>query len=1679
MSGTQPAATGAAADTESPGQGHRQQLVLELAVGQHRYQIVLPNAETDYIQKGLATSRTPYELEMLEDIRSRVKPGALVLDIGANIGNHALYLAAVAGCRVEAFEPNPALCAAVRQSIALNALGDRLKLHETGLGRAPDRASFTTQKPSNLGSQSLALGSGEMLVSVLDTFGFDRPVEVIKLDVEGMELDVLDGAAALLQRDRPLVYVECSTEARYRSMARWMSARNYACVDTFNATPTHLFVPAEHTSVEERLTQLQAKTAQSDYKAAQLLREVRQRVTQALERERVASSALAEATAREQSAHAALAQTEQRLRDEHDAVERLQTLDRANAARVSEQGLRLEAAQREIESYRGQPEELQQLRRQHEQAAAAALQLTQIIAVREARLAAIEQREATLAERLDQTREELTGAEQRVRDEQAVAEALRALERAGTERSKQLSRRLADAKRDVEKQRGLSEQLRRLRGQHEQAEATTRRLTRMVEVREARLAATERRQAALTERLERTRNTASFRIGQALVDARRSVRGAVRLPVVLLKIYRDAMRRRRQTAPMASAPIPTPVIAPPTPKAPASAAPTTAQVGPEPQRVPPTIPSKAVPAAKALAPADAPARLPDLGSRPISSLRVAAVMDEFTHHSFVPECDLLPLRPGQWREQVDAFMPEIVFIESAWRGSEGLWSLKVSNPSEEIMGLIAWARRQGVPTLFWNKEDPVHFGGFQHLAKAVDHVFTTDIDCIARYKREIGHDRVYLLPFAAQPATHNPIETFPREAGYCFAGSYYLKYPERQRDFRALLDVVRDLGPVEIFDRNYEKPHPHYEFPPEYRPYVVGSLPFEQIDRAYKGYRFGINMNTIKQSQTMFARRVFELLASNTVVVSNFSRGVRLLFGDLVICSDAPDEIRRRLAPLDDDLFWRKFRLAGLRKVMTQHTYAHRLAYVVDKLGGGRSSAQPGASLCAVAFPRDAGEADRLLDGWRRQSLPGASLCLVGSHVPAALAGGQVEVIPDVASLAASQRYARARWIAPLSANDHHGAHYLADLLLATRFGRPSAVGKAAHYRCVPGADRPELIDAELVYRPVPALPARASLLPREAFESLRLADADGLDVALHTGGGLLAIDEFNYLRDAGPSPSDLARATVADLQQLRHGIDAAQRLFPRAERIAAAVHGDAAAGAQRAPGLSAQQLADLLPGSARGECVDGHLRLNGPGKPEQHRYVYLNRVFERAELNLELNSRYELLATRDVALDVRTVFEFLDDQQQKISHAMVRIGAAHSMAIPARCRFVRFGLRLQGSGKVLIQRLVLADLRERPSTLAATGDCLLVAKQYPAYDDLYRYGFVHSRVRAYREAGTTVDVLRLNADEPCSFREFEGTDVVQGDRDLLDLALREGGYGHVLVHLLDAAMWETLERHLDRVKLTVWVHGAEIQAWQRRAFEFDGLDPDEVTRRKALSEQRSDFWRRILRDPHPNLTLVFVSRYVADEAAADLGIDLARVRHHVIHNFIDGSLFSYRAKDPSMRHRILSIRPYASRAYGNDLMVEAIHRLADRPFFPELAFRIIGDGELFEATTASLAAYPNVSVERRFLPQAQIASLHAEYGVFLCPTRMDTQGVSRDEAMASGLVPVTNRVAAVPEFADDQCAMLAAAEDAGQLAAAIEALHLDASRFQALSAAAALRVRLDRGLQQTIARELALIVPT
>ncbi len=1060
----------------------------------------------------------------------------------------------------------------------------------------------------------------------------------------------------------------------------------------------------------------------------------------------------------------------------------------------------------------------------------------------------------------------------------------------------------------------------------------------------------------------------------------------------------------------------------------------------------------------------------------LKQLKVAAVMDDFTFHSYDPECTLLQLTPDAVLSELESFKPDLLFIESAWRGKDELWNRKISNLSTELRAALEWCRSHAVPTVFWNKEDPVHFETFLTTAQQFDHVFTTDLDCIGRYKAALGHERVYLLPFACQPLESNPIERYERKDAFCFAGAYYVRHPERTRDLEDYVKTLPAFRTLEIFDRNFGKDDPNYQFPSEYSPYIVGTLPFKEIDKAYKGYRYSINLNSVKQSQTMFARRVYELLASNTLTVSNYSRGVRLMFGDLVITSDSGSEIIGRLQPFsDDEERAGKLRLAGLRKVMTEHTYRHRLAYLAQKaLNASVDDALPDMLVIAVAI--DDAAVRRLVSQFTKQTYTRRQLLLIvdgdGEFQPNTEPRVKIVRRTDFALAMLHGELEKSTWVAVWAADDHYGPNYLKDLAIATTFCDADVIGKTAHYAY--GSENISFVDGSTAYRPAKAVEARRAAIRAARFlATVQSADDLFALMAITWRAGeassILGIDPYNYCAHGATAPLSAQIDLRVDDLPLDTGLST-RELMEQAEQIPPTPELP-----RGASSVSAAQLAELL-GAIRHahvtfELRDDHLYVQSSLPDGKHEYFYVRADLRPIELDKAGPLKFHVEATPGINLQLMVAFH--DDKGKKISHVVQPVNRNNSADVPPGSKFIRLALRVFGPGQAALKSLLWEHRRIEPPAILGRGHHLLLTNQYPSYDDLYRHGFVHTRVKAYLRHGERVDIFRLRDKASTTYHEFEDIDCITGSAQALDEMLSTGSYLSVLVHFLDPAMWEILRKHVDRVRVIVWIHGAEIQPFHRREYNYTNMSEDERSYARRQSEARLTFWQQLLRPMHPNVTLVFVSRYFAEEVMQDLGFRLPEGQYRAIHNPIDTELFSYVPKNPEQRRKILSIRPYASATYANDLSVKAILELSKNPGFEQLEFLLIGDGPLFETTVAPLRHLKNVRLARRFLRRNELAAIYRDYGIFLCPTRSDTHGVSRDEAMASGLVPVTSCVAAVPEFVDESCGFLSAPEDFRGLAAAIEHLSQSPDDFLKASAAAAERVRRQASSNLVVPLEL------
>ncbi len=147
--------------------------------------------------------------------RKAVRPGSIVFDVGANVGAYTVLFAAWAGPagRVFAFEPAPAALAGLRQHVALNGLADRVEIVPAAASHGVGTARFQIDGAS--GSNALAPLAASGATIDVDTISLDafcdrralRP-DVVKIDVEGAELDVLKGGRRVLSSSELQVFLE-------------------------------------------------------------------------------------------------------------------------------------------------------------------------------------------------------------------------------------------------------------------------------------------------------------------------------------------------------------------------------------------------------------------------------------------------------------------------------------------------------------------------------------------------------------------------------------------------------------------------------------------------------------------------------------------------------------------------------------------------------------------------------------------------------------------------------------------------------------------------------------------------------------------------------------------------------------------------------------------------------------------------------------------------------------------------------------------------------------------------------------------------------------------------------------------------------------------------------------------------------------------------------------------------------------------------------------------------------------------------------------------------------------------------------------------------------------------------------------------------------------------------------
>lgn len=319
-----------------------------------------------------------------------------------------------------------------------------------------------------------------------------------------------------------------------------------------------------------------------------------------------------------------------------------------------------------------------------------------------------------------------------------------------------------------------------------------------------------------------------------------------------------------------------------------------------------------------------------------SNLNIGIISDLFLYNSFKDVCNLHYI--SSENKGIDKNL-DFIIIATTWKGIDNSWT-GFANPystkRELLFQLIEEFKLANIPVVFYSKEDPVNYDIFKDIASVCDVIFTSAEEMIPNYIKYCNNSNVFLLQFGVNPHYHNPIGTrsnknISKKEDVIFAGSWTKKYPERNSNLQRILNgIIQSEKELTIIDRNLNLKSERYQFPAEMIPYLAPPVSHDILMKLHKVYRWAINVNSVKYSNSMFANRVFELQAFGNLLLSNYSSGMNNQFSNVFIINIEEDAELILKNYSENFLF--DLQAKGIRNVMRNNTTYHRIDEIANHL---------------------------------------------------------------------------------------------------------------------------------------------------------------------------------------------------------------------------------------------------------------------------------------------------------------------------------------------------------------------------------------------------------------------------------------------------------------------------------------------------------------------------------------------------------------------------------------------------------------------------------------------------------------------------------------------------------------------------------------------------------------------------
>jgi FkbM family methyltransferase len=174
-----------------------------------------------------------YEEQELSLIKKHLPAQATFVDVGANVGNHSLFVAAFSQPKkIIPFEPNPLAFKLLLANIVMNGFHDLFDLRHIGLGLSDQTASgfAMSDQTRNLGGAKMQPEGGDIQTVRGDDILAEEDPDFVKIDVEGMEMQVLRGLDQTIRRCAPMILLEVD-KSNYGAFNAWVQEYDYEVLE--------------------------------------------------------------------------------------------------------------------------------------------------------------------------------------------------------------------------------------------------------------------------------------------------------------------------------------------------------------------------------------------------------------------------------------------------------------------------------------------------------------------------------------------------------------------------------------------------------------------------------------------------------------------------------------------------------------------------------------------------------------------------------------------------------------------------------------------------------------------------------------------------------------------------------------------------------------------------------------------------------------------------------------------------------------------------------------------------------------------------------------------------------------------------------------------------------------------------------------------------------------------------------------------------------------------------------------------------------------------------------------------------------------------------------------------------------------------------------------------------------